>query len=85
MFGHVQLATSVFVSHPEHGPLCYLCDATLDQTTTTIVPRDSIRRRVFIEPLGVLVQVMAGVLQSVAVDVPKRTFSLIHVKFISRC
>ena len=74
--GHVQLAASVFVVHPQHGPLCYLCDASQQQTTTTIVPRDSIRRRVFLEPLGVLIQVMAGALQSLTVDVPGRTFSL---------
>jgi hypothetical protein len=87
-FGHAQLATSIFIVHPEHGPLCYFCDATSgggeggDEATaaaktTTIVPRDSIRRRVFIEPLGVLIQVMAGALQSVAADVPGRSFSLL--------
>ena len=80
LFGHVQLAASVFVLHPIHGPQCYLCDATASATlgpnVTTIVPRDSIRRRVFIEPLGVLVEVMAGVLSSVSVATSARTFSL---------
>ena len=84
--------------HPEHGPLCYLCDiedvaavsetprsqtvvtvetvAEVEPTVVTVVPRDSIRRRVFLEPLGVLISVMAGALQSVAVDVGNRSFTV---------
>lgn len=78
-YGHVQLAASVYTIHPLHGPLCYLCDATSSHTdggATTIVPRDSIHRRVFIEPYGVLVEVVAGTLSSVTVDSSARTFSL---------
>ena len=59
-YGHVQLA-SIYTVDPLHGPLCYLCDATssnADGGPTILVPRD-IRRRVFIEPYGVLIEVMA--------------------------
>lgn len=83
LFGHVQLAASVFLIHPVHGPQCYLCDAVSSSDTarsdvnlTSIQPRDSIRRRVFIEPFGVLVEVMAGALVDVIVDMSARTFSL---------
>ena len=78
-FGHVQLAASIFVAHPTHGTLCYLCDATSPANATAatvITPRDSVRRRVFIEPFGVLVEVMAGALHSVAVSTSARTFSV---------
>ena len=92
LFGHVQLAASIFMVHPLHGPQCYLCDATAaangsasatpglhgsaTAATATIIPRDSIRRRVFIEPLGVLVEVAAGALDSVSVDTSSRTFTV---------
>lgn len=83
-YGHVQLAASIYTIHPIHGPLCYLCDVRPSSTdggvaVTTIIPRDSIRRRVFIEPYGVLVEVMAGAIVSVTVDTSARTFSL-HLK-----
>lgn len=81
LYGHVQLAAAIYLDHPVHGPLCYLCDAKSPPGherggATVIVPRDSIRRRVFIEPYGVLVEVMAGALDSVSVDASARTFSV---------
>lgn len=79
-YGHVQLAASIYVEHPLHGPLCYLCDINASGSvggSTTITPRDSIRRRVFIEPYGVLIEVMAGAVVSVAVDPSARTFTLL--------
>lgn len=78
-YGHVQLAASIYIDHPLHGPLCYLCDANTSKSDggpTTIVPRDSIRRRVFIEPYGVLIEVMAGAVDHVVIDLSARTFTL---------
>ena len=92
-YGHMLMAASVFVRHPDHGALCFLCDAAAaaadalaaaapppmastssngravaTSSSYTITPRDSVRRRVFLEPLGVLVEVDAGRLVGVALD-----------------
>ena len=84
-FGHVQLQASYYVRHPVHGPLCFLCDssdsdgggaATQRSTAIVITPRDSVRRKVFVEPFGVMVEVAAGVLVSAEVDDSARTISV---------
>ncbi len=64
------MAAAVFVLHPEHGALCFLCDATAlsPNGSVTLTPRDSVRRRVFLEPLGVLIEVEAGGLVDVTLD-----------------
>ena len=86
LFGHVQMAASVFIVHPTFGPLCFLCDAfarsaipssneehqagrraAVAAGSYTLTPRDSIRRRVFLEPLGVLIEVDAGRLLSLTI------------------
>ena len=72
-YGHVHLAASIFVLHPLHGSLCFLCDASPAVDTPSappmptspspaflITPRDSIHRRVFLEPFGVLLELQAG-------------------------
>jgi len=65
-FGHVQLASSYFVVHPVHGPLCFFCDLTSTGADHySIVPRDSVRRKVFIEPVGVSIEVVSGSLETV--------------------
>jgi len=85
-FGHMLMAASIFVRHPDFGPLCFLCDSsatataakamgtTADGALYRIVPRDSVRRRVFLEPLGVLLEVEAGRL--VSVDLNGRRFTV---------
>jgi hypothetical protein len=60
------------------GELCYLCDVTTTSSSSsstnataasvTIVPRDTMRRRMFIEPLGLYMVAEAGVFESVELD-----------------
>ena len=78
-FGISLYAASTFVLSHEETPLCYLCDlATTEETggssatdVYTIVPRDMLRRRVYLEPLGLLLQADSGVLKNVKLDLGK--------------
>lgn len=79
-YGHVQLQASYFIMHREHGPLCFLCDvftASNRSQTFSIAPRDSVRRRIFVEPLGVLLEVAAGRLIAASIDVSAGTVDLV--------
>jgi len=78
-FGHGELQASYFVQHPVYGPSCYLCDAqtsSLPGGKTVITPRDSVRRSVFIEPLGLMLEVRSGALLSAVYDASARTVAL---------
>ena len=76
-FGISLEATSYFVIHQKLGALCYLCDlssktdngaAAAGGFRGTIVPRDSYRQRIYVEPLGLYVQADVGVFDAVEVD-----------------
>ena len=80
-FGSTQLAGAYYVDHPEFGPSCYLCDAAAPAASAgsvviVITPRDAVRRRVFIEPLGLLFDIVAGGLVSAEFDPGKETVAL---------
>jgi len=81
-FGHVHLAASYYVHHPSHGPLCYLCDAINPTSTTnvTIFARDSMRKRVFIEPLGFFLEILAGRIESVNVNLSSQSVTVNFAK-----
>ena len=76
-FGHGLLAASIYVEHPLHGPLCFLCDIATKAAPSARVPgaavhvitqRDSVRRRLFIEPMGALIELDAGAITSATFD-----------------
>ena len=85
----MQLQASYYVRHPVHGPLCFLCDSTdsagvgmhggaaAPGSIVTITPRDSIRRKVFFEPFGIMTEVAAGVLVNAQIDDNARTVTLV--------
>jgi hypothetical protein len=82
-FGHALESGAYYVIDKDMGELCYLCDvidtpppvstptSTSTNTTAsavTIVPRDTMRRRVFIEPLALYLVAEAGVFESIQLD-----------------
>ena len=74
LYGHVTSATSYFVQHPTFGPSCYLCNYRQSAAGEwTIVPVDSLHRRVYLEPLGTAIAVDVGRITSVLLSMANRT------------
>ena len=46
LYGHVTSASSYFVVHPVFGPSCFLCTSSYQNILHSIVPADSVARRV---------------------------------------
>ena len=75
-FGHVHTTASYLVRHPDLGWQCFFCDLGISQLsewqetarnsssassrTMHLLPRDSLRRRVYLAPLGLLISSDAG-------------------------
>ena len=69
LYGHVTSASSYFVLHPQFGPSCFLCDWTaMGENGFEVVPRDSLQRRVYLEPIGSSVEVEVGRVVRLTVD-----------------
>ena len=57
------------MQHPKLGSLCFQCDLSVGGNGTVhITPRDSYKHRVYIEPLGLYIQLETGEIESVTVD-----------------
>lgn len=74
-FGHALQAGAFVVRHSTAGWLCYFCDIAPPNRTSAVVraePRDSVRRRVYVQPLGLQLEAMAGRIRAVAFDLRAR-------------
>ena len=77
LYGHVTSASSYLVMDPRFGASCYLCDvAVLGQARWEVVPKDSLQRRVYLEPIGASVEVEAGRIVTAVLDVQQRTLNV---------
>lgn len=77
-FGCSINSAAYYVEHPELGQTCYLCNVVADsQAGVAIQPRDLYRRRVYLEPLGVYLQLFSGSINTVVYDATKKTITLI--------
>lgn len=82
-FGHSLESGSYYVKDKALGDLCFLCDASsgndeADSSAVVVTPRDSYRRRLFVEPIALYVEVEAGTIASASIDIAKKT---IVIKF----
>lgn len=69
-FGCSINAASFYVNDPDHGPVCYLCNlGLLNGTAVTVQPVDLYKRRVYLEPLALYLQLFAGTIDTVTLDV----------------
>ena len=77
LYGHVSSASSYLVLDPRFGPSCYLCDVQeVGASSWLVVPRDSLQRRVYLEPIGASVEVEAGRIVSALLDMSTRTLNV---------
>ena len=69
-FGHSLESGAYYVHDPVIGEQCYLCDLrnTTASSTVHIVPRDSYRNRVYIEPLALYLQAQAGTFENLELN-----------------
>ena len=65
LYGHTHNTASFLVHHADFGWLCYFCDVAHSADRLALSPRDSYHRRVFIAPLGLMIQSDGGTLQEV--------------------
>jgi hypothetical protein len=71
-FGHVINAATYIVNHPELGWLSFGGNLKLAGDWVTVEPRDSMRQRIYIAPLGLWLTLDAGSFESVAINVRTR-------------
>ncbi|CDM64750.1 hypothetical protein PYK22_00745 [Pyrinomonas methylaliphatogenes] len=71
-FGHVINAATYIVNHPELGWLSFGGNLKLSGDWVTVEPRDSMRQRIYIAPLGLWLTLDAGSFESVAINVRTR-------------
>ena len=79
-YGLASLQSAYAVNHTTLSqPVCYLCDLTssADNAVWTVVPRDAFHRRVYIEPLGTVLLLDTGTIDSVTVNWRAKTVALV--------
>jgi hypothetical protein len=67
-FGHAENSATYLVNHPDFGWLAFGGSASVAGSTVTVTPLDSLRRRVYLAPVGLWLTLDAGQFQSVALD-----------------
>merc|ERR1712039_117190 len=77
-FGHTLEAGAYFVQHADLGAICFLCDITTNNDNLSLVfsPRDSYRQRVYVEPLGLYLQLDTGSFKSIAINSLSHTLQI---------
>ena len=79
-YGLASLQSAYAVNHSTLGcPVCYLCDLTMSMNATVwnIIPRDAFHRRVYVDLLGTAFTLDAGTIESVAVNWPTQSVTLV--------
>lgn len=70
--GHALNAATYVIEHPDWGWQCFGGNLTRDGDWVRVQPRDSLRRRVYVAPLGLWLTLDAGAFESVAVNARTR-------------
>merc|ERR1712060_514346 len=85
-FGATMNHGAYLVQSPKLGWLCYLCDLTVGgglagtppvSGEASLVPRDAYRRRIYLDPLGLELQALAGTFESAVVNFGHRTVTVV--------
>ena len=76
--GHVLAAACYVVEHPIFGNVAFGGDVqSQEQNAVSVQPRDSVRRRVYLAPLGLWITIDAGVINEVQYNAAAKTASVI--------
>jgi len=75
-FGCSISTAAYYVRHPDLGPVCYLCNLATVGNAVVMTPTDLYKRRVYLEPLGVNVELFAGSISSVSFDNSAKKISI---------
>ena len=74
--GHVLGAACYIVEHPTFGPVAFGGNLRQDGATITVLPRNSVRRRVYFAPLGLWVMFDAGEISVVIYDMAAKSVTM---------
>jgi hypothetical protein len=66
--GHVFGAATYLVNHPIFGYVSFGGNVKHSGTSVTVEPRDAVRKRVFVAPVSLYVELDAGVIESFTYD-----------------
>ena len=81
-FGHSLESGSYYVQDKTLGDLCFLCDASTAAdggdagAGVVVTPRDSYRRRLYVEPVALYVEVESGTIATATINIAKKTVVL---------
>lgn len=78
--GHYQTSASYLAQHPEFGWITFggnIDSSSSSTTNITVTPLDSLRRRVYIAPIGLFVMFEAGQIQSYTWSVDQNTLDVV--------
>jgi hypothetical protein len=68
MFGHIYNSATYLINHPEFGWQAFGGNVTVSGNTITVTPLDSLRRRVYLAPVGLWLTLDSGKFQTVVLD-----------------
>ena len=68
------------MEHPQLGNICYLCNLDPIKEGAKIVPTDLYKRRIYLEPLGLMLSMDAGTFESIVFSKKKKT---VEITFLS--
>ena len=76
--GHVLASATYIVDHPAFGTIAFGGNVQADSGdgAVTVQPRDSVRRRVYLAPLGLWVTFDAGVIQDISWDAAAKSVTI---------
>jgi Family of unknown function (DUF5695) len=77
IFGHVESSGTYLVNHPDFGWQAFGGTVAVAGSTVTVTPLDSLRRRLYLAPVGLYLTLDAGEFQSVDLDA---TTHAVHVR-----
>jgi hypothetical protein len=72
IFGHVYNSATYLINHPEFGWQAFGGNLTVSGNTITVSPLDSLRRRVYLAPVGLWLTLDSGKFQNVVLDAGTR-------------
>jgi len=82
LYGHAHNTHSFLVRHEDFGWQCYFCDVSLGAGKLTLTTRDSLRRRVYVAPLGLQIRSDAGTIERVEATLDAADEQLLSVTVV---
>lgn len=66
--GHVFGAATYLVDHPTFGYISFGGNVNISDSSVSVEPRDAVRKRVFVAPISLYIELDAGVIESFTYD-----------------